>query len=131
MEEEDADADADQRREVAMASSAALRADFKPKKGPTEAQISKFQELHKRRLQIKAKSKVNKRSKGSNLGKHKSEKIIEACKSSDGQDLVSESVQESTNSDSQTGQDSAGSKRRQKLYWGLDVKERWERKSNM
>ncbi|KAK4792346.1 hypothetical protein SAY86_022781 [Trapa natans] len=60
MEEEKEE---DERREAAIASAPALQPDFKSS-GVTKDQLSKFQELHRRRLQIKAKSKKQKGQKG-------------------------------------------------------------------
>ncbi|KAH6784637.1 hypothetical protein C2S52_009596 [Perilla frutescens var. hirtella] len=133
--------EADDRRETVIASAASLRPNFKPKTGITESQLSKFQELHRRRLQIKAKSKIHKRDKGAN-GKGKSHKMaieIQECTDQDPskptQDSTSASKPESrvgsllSEADNVTR--NAAVKTRQKLYWGLDTKERWERKSNM
>ncbi|MBA0769944.1 hypothetical protein Gotri_018630 [Gossypium trilobum] len=52
----------DNRRETAIASTGSLQPNFKPV-GVTPQQLSKFQELHRRRLQIKAKSKIHKKPK--------------------------------------------------------------------
>ncbi|RDX71716.1 hypothetical protein CR513_48896, partial [Mucuna pruriens] len=92
-------------------------------------------ELHKRRLQLKSKSKfktkskdgANKKSHGGDLSSqhsgtqglkidHKEPSFWNDCEGFEG-----------TNEDSTD--DVAGSKK-QRLYWGLDTKERWERKSN-
>ncbi|XP_051127009.1 uncharacterized protein LOC127248613 isoform X2 [Andrographis paniculata] len=140
--EEDA---ADRRRESAIASAASLRPNFKPRRGLSEAQLSKFQELHKRRLQIKAKSKAHKRAKDD--GKSKLQKNTMEGESVNDQE-PSESSGDPGNGDHSVlekrvkdhssfmeGQEDNGdlatARRRQKLYWGLDTKERWERKSNM
>ncbi|KAG6394368.1 hypothetical protein SASPL_144952 [Salvia splendens] len=134
--------EADERREAAIASAACLRPNFKPKSGITEAQLSKFQELRRRRLQIKAKSKIHKQDKGAN-GKGKThKKPVEIQESSDQEtstptmngtaDLKPENnrlVNVSSEVDN-VARDTAV-KTRQKLFWGLDTKERWERKSNM
>ncbi|GJZ24902.1 hypothetical protein Tco_0562361, partial [Tanacetum coccineum] len=62
MDDED-----DKRKETAIASVAAsLNPKLKPSSSSSvsQARLSKFQELHKRRLQIKEKSKTKKKSKG-------------------------------------------------------------------
>ncbi|KAK2999029.1 hypothetical protein RJ639_023504 [Escallonia herrerae] len=57
--------DDDERREAAIASASALNPNFKPAPGgATQSQLAKFQELHRRRLKIKARSESNKKSKG-------------------------------------------------------------------
>ncbi|KAL3525477.1 hypothetical protein ACH5RR_013849 [Cinchona calisaya] len=117
----------DERREVSIASAASLQRNFTPKSHITQSQLSKFQELHKRRLQMKAKSKTEKKIKGKSNEKESSgeghdEKVSGAAGSS-----VSFPKQESVvapNSVSNT-------KRQKKLHWGLDTKERWEMKANM
>ncbi|GER31509.1 hypothetical protein STAS_07513 [Striga asiatica] len=121
--------------ESAIASSSS----FKPKSGITESQLAKFQELQKRRLKIKAKSKTHENDKGDGKGKpHK--KVVEAreckepCKPAWDYAIVSNSEGKTVDVSPEEGSKSAGNstmKKRQKLYWGLDVKERWERKSNM
>ncbi|KAG2384329.1 hypothetical protein LR48_Vigan10g204200 [Vigna angularis] len=60
----------DRRREAAIASTPCLRPNFKPK-GVTQHQLEKFRELHKRRLQVKSKSKFKIKSKdGPNKKSH-------------------------------------------------------------
>ncbi|KAK4416478.1 hypothetical protein Salat_2473300 [Sesamum alatum] len=151
----EAEEEADQRREAAIASVAALRHNFKPKTRLTDAQLSKFQELHKRRLQIKAKSKVHKRDKGLGDGKGKSQNTAvegrnksqkTAIEDHNGTDQApSEPIEDASSvpmpnsklaetssvEEGRIAGNSAAAKKRQKLYWGLDTKERWERKSNM
>ncbi|KAL7141682.1 hypothetical protein ABFS83_08G070300 [Erythranthe nasuta] len=141
--ERETEQEADERREAAIASSVSLRPNFKPKSGLTQSQLSKFQELHKRRLQIKAKSKVHKRDKVLGDGRSKSHKTaigIHHCIDQQTSQPVVEStsvqIQESrlvnisSVEEDNVAKDSAAN-RRQKLHWGLDTKERWERKSNM
>ncbi|KAK6927936.1 hypothetical protein RJ641_006527 [Dillenia turbinata] len=63
---EEEEEEEDERREAAIASAASLQPNFKPSgNGITQSQLSKFQELHRRRLEIKSKSKVHKKLKGS------------------------------------------------------------------
>ncbi|XP_044468153.1 uncharacterized protein LOC123197809 isoform X4 [Mangifera indica] len=79
-----------------------------------------LQELHRRRLQVKSKSKFHKKSKVSTTS---TEYSSVANLKSDG------------NNNSSVHQDTvpaeSATKKRQKLFWGLDTKERWERKANM
>ncbi|XP_073127716.1 uncharacterized protein [Henckelia pumila] len=133
MERETAE-NADERRELALAAAASLRSHFKPKSGITATQVSKFQELHKRRLQIKAKPIENKRGKGKSYRKRRE------AKECSGGDEPSNSVGESSTPpilrDTPSVEENviAGNlvaNKRRKLHWGLDTKERWEQKSNM
>ncbi|KAA8547788.1 hypothetical protein F0562_004217 [Nyssa sinensis] len=137
MEEED------ERREATIASAPSLQPNFKPS-GVNQAQLTKFQELHRRRLQIKARSKIKTKSKGISDEASKSHR-----KHLDTEDCTDENLSETIKEDSSVsiskGNDIRGipslqldnvaaqvaSKKRQKLHWGLDTKERWERKANM
>lgn len=132
----------DERREAAIASSACLNPKFRPSSAVSRAQLSKFQELHKRRLQIKDKSKIKKKANlstgkssgpGSSEGKdhHADEYTNEIpCKTAQ-YTTNSPSLDSHQNNISCMPKDVAASKKPQKLHWGLDTKERWERKSNM
>ncbi|XP_012855952.1 PREDICTED: uncharacterized protein LOC105975316 [Erythranthe guttata] len=126
--ERETEQEADERREAAIASSVSLRPNFKPKTGLTESQLSKFQELHKRRLQIKAKSKVHKRDKGDGRSKsHKKAIGIHHCidqeTSQPAVESTSVQIQESrlvnisSVEEDSVAKDSAAN-RRQKLHWG-------------
>ncbi|XP_057949951.1 uncharacterized protein LOC131144961 isoform X2 [Malania oleifera] len=124
----------DKRREAAIASSPSLQPNFKSE-SVTEDQISKFQELHRRRLQIKSRSKGQKKSKDG-IGKSDTKGLRDgnsSIPSNDSSISISKSNIVSDNSVLQ--QDNLAidlvSKKRQKLHWGLDTKERWERKANM
>lgn len=119
----------DERREAATASSQSLQPNFKAK-GVTQEQLSKFQELHRRRLQIKSKSKFHKKPKGSAYGTSKS----------DGEDLnskhhgdmeTSATIEDSSASNLKSHNNDISSsvqhhnvaaslapKKRQKLHWG-------------
>ncbi|XP_058180465.1 uncharacterized protein LOC131298970 [Rhododendron vialii] len=137
--EEDSD---DERREAAIASTPPLQPNFNPS-GITHAQLTKFLELHKKRLQIKARSKIRNKSKGM------LNKTSKSCfKNPDAKDVTEEiSSKEIDDSSASVLNGSAmkntlalpkdtatvlvGAKKRQKLHWGLDTKERWERKANM
>lgn len=135
MEEEEED----ERREAAIASTPCLQPNFKPA-GVSKAQLAKFQELHKRRLQIKERSKTKKKSKGSVGRTNRSQgKGLDECGSENSSRTVEDSsvlIPSSSNiGDISSQQDNVAAematKKRQKLHWGLDTKERWERKSNM
>ncbi|KAL5148786.1 hypothetical protein HKD37_13G035768 [Glycine soja] len=150
----------DRRREAAIASSSCLRPNFNPK-GITQDQLSKFRvgapfhsvhysffstsptskklELHKRRLLLKSKSKFKMKSKdrankkshgdvlssqnggtqGSNVD-HKESNLWNDCEGFD-----------SRYEDSKDDIPVMSAPKKQKLHWGLDTKNRWERKSNM
>ncbi|XP_059643302.1 uncharacterized protein LOC132285150 isoform X1 [Cornus florida] len=136
MEEED------ERREAAIASAPSLQPNFRPV-GVTQSQLTKFQELHRRRLHIKAGSKHKKRSKGisdesgKSHRKHLDGKEFTDENSSKTIDDSSVSISKGNNIGdiSSLQQDNVAvqvaPKKRQKLHWGLDTKERWERKANM
>lgn len=122
----------DEKREEAIASNPSLQPDFKPKR-VTQEQLSKLQELHKRRLQIK--SKIHKKSKdgtGKSHGKDlKSKDTGTNIEDSGVPDLkpLDDNANFSAPQDNVSAHHSE--KKRQKLHWGLDTKERWERKANM
>ncbi|KAK9047942.1 hypothetical protein SSX86_033096 [Deinandra increscens subsp. villosa] len=119
----------DERREEAIASVACLNPKFKPSSAASQARLSKFQELHKRRLQIKEKSKIKRKSKGRSSGPIKLE---EKDTNEDNSNSISlENNQETVFSVPKDVAAQMASKKPQKLHWGLDTKERWERKSNM
>ncbi|KAL5726404.1 hypothetical protein ACHQM5_009450 [Ranunculus cassubicifolius] len=126
----------EERREAALQAAAAMQPDFKSE-SITQNQLDKFKELHRRRLQIKAKSKIHKNSKGScGAGKRNKKDFKYEYPSS----VELETSEQSTaNADSTclstlspiTSEASTEAKKKSKLHWGLDIKERWERKSNM
>ncbi|XP_073293786.1 uncharacterized protein [Primulina huaijiensis] len=132
--ERETEENADERRELAMAAAKSLRPNFKSKSGITATQVSKFRELHNRRLRIKAKFKENKRGKG------KSHRKRSEAKECSGEEEPSNAVGESStapilrDTPSVEEDNVAGNlvaNKRRKLHWGLDTKERWEQKSNM
>ncbi|KAG6743127.1 hypothetical protein POTOM_054073 [Populus tomentosa] len=90
-------------------------------------------ELHKRRLQLK--SKIHKKSKdgtGKSHGKDlKSKDTATNIEDSGVPDLkpLDDNANFSAPQDNVSAHHSE--KKRQKLHWGLDTKERWERKANM
>ncbi|WMV16853.1 hypothetical protein MTR67_010238 [Solanum verrucosum] len=146
MEEDDG------RREAAIGSAPSLQPNFTNKNGVNNAQISKFQtkeiqnllaelrELHRRRLKIKAKSKVKDKSKGTLVStkKYNGEDVNAKCKEITDENSIETAKDpritlsiSSTADLSSSQEDNTLSRKQQKLHWGLDTKERWERKSNM
>ncbi|KAG6741992.1 hypothetical protein POTOM_055274 [Populus tomentosa] len=90
-------------------------------------------ELHKRRLQIK--SKIHKKSKDGTSKSHgkdlKNKDTGTNIEDSGAPDLkpLDDNASFSTPQENVSAHHSE--KKRQKLHWGLDTKERWERKANM
>ncbi|KAI8541882.1 hypothetical protein RHMOL_Rhmol08G0095400 [Rhododendron molle] len=136
--EEDSD---DERREAAIASTPPLQPNFNPS-GITHAQLTKFQELHRRRLQIKARSKIRNKAKGmpdktsKSRFKNPDAKVTEEISSKEIDDssasvLNGSAMKNTLSLPKETATVLVGAKKRQKLHWGLDTKERWERKANM
>ncbi|KAM7524222.1 hypothetical protein LguiA_014124 [Lonicera macranthoides] len=130
------------RREEAIESTPSLQPNFKPSSRITQSQLAKFQELHRRRLQLKSKSDKTKKSKVSKSRKPPAKDLIsrgcpgENSSKTIGDSSVSESKGISITTDASPPRSDnvaveTASKKRQKLHWGLDTKERWERKSNM
>jgi hypothetical protein len=112
------------RKEALLASTQSLQPNFSGS-NVTQKQISKLQELHKRRMQIKANSKIHTKPKAS---KNSQFRAIEDGKSSK---KLKESTSSSTLEQQQHKTVVTVPKKRQTLYWGLDTRERWERKANM
>ncbi|PWA68535.1 hypothetical protein CTI12_AA307850 [Artemisia annua] len=140
MDDED-----DKRKEAAIASVAdSLNPKLKPSSSSSQARLSKFQELRKRRLEIKEKSKTKKKSKGrlsrpsgldekdSHGEECASEKASKAAAVEDTSNFIAlDRHQENVSTVPNDVALRIVPKKPQKLYWGLDTKERWERKSNM
>ncbi|XP_073002761.1 uncharacterized protein [Typha latifolia] len=126
MGEEEED---DTRREAALAATPLLDPSFKPSK-LSQSQLDKFKELHKKRLQIKVKAKDKEKTKGKargckDLGIEDNEVVSTTSTLKDTKKSILKEV---------TGLEREiplPSKKKQKLHWGLDAKERWERKANM
>ncbi|CAI9272376.1 unnamed protein product [Lactuca saligna] len=127
----------DERREAAIASAACLNPKFKPSSAVAQARLSKFQELHKRRLQIKEKSKVKKKSQGKASRPNRLEEKdshVDEFAATKIPCITAEDTSSSTSTTldvSSLSKPQIPSKKPHKLHWGLDTKERWERKSNM
>ncbi|KAL2335257.1 hypothetical protein Fmac_016470 [Flemingia macrophylla] len=132
MEEED------RKREAAIASTPCLQPNFN-RKGVSQVQLSKFRELHKRRLQLKSKSKfktkskdgINKKSQGGSLSSQNSGTQSLEVDQKEPSFLNDCEGFGSSNEDTKDGVPVFSASKKQKLHWGLDAKERWERKSNM
>ncbi|KAK8933784.1 hypothetical protein KSP39_PZI016071 [Platanthera zijinensis] len=128
MDEKDAEL---RLREAALSASPILQPDFKFSK-VTQAQLDKFRELHSRRLHLKGKSKDKGRPKG------KASQVVKTCtvvNEDDGKIKVTTNNIEASNLLAANGKDNelgtVGMRKKKKLHWGLEAKERWERKANM
>ncbi|KAJ0232602.1 hypothetical protein HA466_0288510 [Hirschfeldia incana] len=110
------------RKEALLASTESLQPNFN-RSNISQKQISKLQELHKRRMKIKANSKI--------LKKPKAKQKQQSGAVEDGES--SKVLKEASTLEQQHNKTlvTAAPMKPQKLYWGLDTKERWERKANM
>ncbi|XP_062180191.1 uncharacterized protein LOC133884692 [Phragmites australis] len=118
------------RKEDALASSRLLDPGFKPSK-LSQDQLDKFKELHKKRLQIMEKPKNKRKYKGSTG----ITKVTDDYKFTD-KDESAHNTPTNVHHTSTTGfkgesASTLSSRNKRKLHWGLDIKERWERKANM
>ncbi|CAO2183210.1 unnamed protein product [Urochloa humidicola] len=129
----DGDGDGEaKRKEEALASSRLLDPGFKPSK-LSQDRLDKFKELHKKRLQMTEKPKYKRKPKGTT---GRSAKVNMDYKFTDKDECADSSPRDAHDTSSATGiqEDPASalsSRNKKKLHWGLDVKERWERKANM
>ncbi|XXG79541.1 hypothetical protein AAC387_Pa09g0585 [Persea americana] len=132
--------DEDEWREAAIAAAGVTHSNMHSSK-ITQDRLNKLEELRRRRLQIKAKSKkIQKNLKGAaNVAAKASEMELSI---EDGLNEHTAITQEGSSLHVAKGHscltgpqvETASSmelKKRQKLHWGLDTKERWERKANM
>ncbi|XP_051225498.1 uncharacterized protein [Lolium perenne] len=115
----------------ALASSRLLDPEFKPSK-LSQDRLDKFKELHKKCLQINEKPKYKGKSKGSTNRNAK----VSNSKFSNKDKSVDNTATDVHHTASTTGTQenhatSLPLRNKRKLRWGLDVKERWERKANM
>ncbi|KAK2652280.1 hypothetical protein Ddye_012136 [Dipteronia dyeriana] len=122
----------DESREAAIASTKILHPNFKPKR-LTQDQLSKFQELHRRRLQIKSKSKFHKKSKGNAKGTGKFHGKDLDSKDHDDRDsrtkiedssspnLKSHNNDINSSLQKDNAEASPAPKQHQKLHWGYDL----------
>lgn len=131
MEEE---GDKDRRREAAIAATPVLQPNFQAESVSHE-QLQKLKELRRRRLQIKKTTSNFKKIKD------KASKASEIITKGDITQKDRESIvpEESyhyvknvdVHKTSKEQNVPLPWKKRQKLHWGLDTRERWERKGNM
>ncbi|KAG7550825.1 hypothetical protein ISN45_Aa06g015740 [Arabidopsis thaliana x Arabidopsis arenosa] len=113
------------RKEALLASTLSLQPNFN-RSNVSQKQISKLQELHKRRMQIKANTKIHKKKpKATKTSQSK------AIKDGESSNKLKESTSSSSTLDEQNKTLVTVPKKPQKLFWGLDTRERWERKANM
>lgn len=133
------DGDKDRRREAAIAATPVLQPNFQAESVSHE-QLQKLKELRRRRLQIKKTTSSFKKIKG-NTTADKASKASEIITKGDITQKDRESIvpEESyhyvknvdVHKTSKEQNVPLPRKKRQKLYWGLDTRERWERKGNM
>ncbi|EES03458.3 hypothetical protein BDA96_03G284200 [Sorghum bicolor] len=126
------DDDEAKRKEAALASSRLLDPWFKPSK-LSQDRLDKFKELHKKRLQITEKPKYKRKPKGTT---GRSIKVTSEYKFTDKDASADSSPRDVHHMSSVTGiqgdpASDLSSRNKRKLHWGLDIKERWERKANM
>ncbi|CAK8533207.1 unnamed protein product [Lathyrus sativus] len=128
----------DRRREAAISSSPCLQPNFNPKR-VTQDQLSKFRELHRKRLQLKSKSKfktkpkVESKRKAQGNDPYRNNSGAQGFKVDNEEQSILNNIEsfDLRNEDSKSGASVPSTSKKQKLHWGLDTKERWERKSNM
>ncbi|KAB1211218.1 hypothetical protein CJ030_MR6G021592 [Morella rubra] len=133
----------DQRREEVIASTPSLQPDFKPKGGITKAQLSKFQaiccpeQLFISGIVLQS-SRIIEFCEGIWLGDGSGKSYSKDLKVSNEDPTIKieeSSISISDNYNQNNKQNNVAalfeSKKHQKLHWGLDTKERWERKANM
>ncbi|XP_044354562.1 uncharacterized protein [Triticum aestivum] len=119
-------------KEDALASSRLLDPEFKPSK-LSQDQLDKFKELHKKWLQIKEKTKSKGKPKGrtgANTNVANDSKFNNKDKSIDSAAIDVQHTTSTTGAQANLAP-SLPLRNKRKLHWGLDVKERWERKANM
>lgn len=118
-------------REAALAAAPALQPDFSSK-SVTKQQLAQLQVLHHKRLELKIKqNKISSQKKGSQSQRKADDN--KATNVSYNKDHVKEIEWSGLpdRSSKEVEKKNLPSKKRQKLHWGLDTKERWERKGNM
>lgn len=120
------------RKEALLASTRLLDPGFKPTK-LSQDRLDKFKELHKKRLQITEKPKYKIKQKGA-IGR--STKVNNDYKFTDKDGSSDSSPRDLHHTSSviviqEDASSALSSRNKRKLHWGLDIKERWERKANM
>lgn len=129
----------DERKEAAISSNPCHEPNFKSN-GVTQEQLAKFRELRRRRLQMKNKSNNKKKHKDLK-GKFLSGDLntSESPDKNTNQRLNDPSEQNSSSKTNEKNEAPSShpqaevhpALKKKKLHWGLDTKERWERKANM
>lgn len=129
----------DERNEAAISSNPCHEPNFKSN-GVTQEQLAKFRELRRRRLQMKNKSNNKKKHKDLK-GKFLSGDLhtSESPDKNTNQRLNDPSEQNSSSKTNEKNEAPSShpqaevhpALKKKKLHWGLDTKERWERKANM
>ncbi|KAK6255739.1 hypothetical protein SCA6_017044 [Theobroma cacao] len=127
MGKQEEEEEEDNRREAAIASTLSLQPNFKPV-GVSHQQLSKFRELHRRRLQLKAKSKIHKKPKDQTKKFHAEDLNTIDSQEADSNTKVEDSSVPNLKSHSEDDnpfaqQDNVvvqdAPKKRQKLHWGV------------
>ncbi|KAJ3702356.1 hypothetical protein LUZ61_006061 [Rhynchospora tenuis] len=122
----------ERKREASRATTSASNP--KPKAKATQSQLEKFKELNQKLLQIKEKTDQKTKLKGISSTRKRPCLELESKANKDAPVPINctepEKSQHSIPAELE-GPASVPHKYRRKLHWGLDTKERWERKSNM
>uniref|UniRef100_I1NW79 Uncharacterized protein n=1 Tax=Oryza glaberrima TaxID=4538 RepID=I1NW79_ORYGL len=124
--------DGAKRKEDALASSRLLDPDFKPSK-LSQDRLDKFKGITQETVANKGKPKCKGKSRGSTK---KNTKVTSDCSIVDKDESIGNVAIDVQHTASAAGTQvdlasSFPSRNKRKLHWGLDVKERWERKANM
>ncbi|OIV90145.1 hypothetical protein TanjilG_01599 [Lupinus angustifolius] len=115
----------EERREAAIASTPCLQPNFNPKGPLTKDHLSKFRELHNKRLQLKSKSKFKTKSKGGATAKKSHGDLSSQSNRSEALRVDNEEpilrVCEDFDSISEDSKDNVSvfyAPKKQKLHWG-------------
>ncbi|WJX70846.1 hypothetical protein P8452_54909 [Trifolium repens] len=115
----------DRKREAAISSSPCLQPNFNPK-AVTQDQLSKFRLIFVLKSKSKFKTKPKDESK-----KKKAQGNDVYSKNGGAQGLKNDNKEQSLYSKNEESRGGVSASKKPKLHWGLDTKERWERKSNV
>ncbi|KNA18476.1 hypothetical protein SOVF_070350 [Spinacia oleracea] len=124
----------DGRREASIASNPSVKSS-----SITQERLAKFRELQQRRLRMQSKIKYKRKSKDKK-GKFLSEDVdTQGCVDEHVDEGLKDSSVRSTSKGEYSNEVSSSTShtdvhpalKKRKLHWGLDAKERWERKANM
>ncbi|KAJ4750257.1 hypothetical protein LUZ62_084662 [Rhynchospora pubera] len=127
------DGSEEERKREASASQATVPATY-PKPKVTQSQIEKFKELNQKLLEIK--EKTDRKIKPKGISSTRKRPCLELESKVNKDSPISVKFTEPEKSQLSIPAELEGpapvpQKYRRKLHWGLDTKERWERKSNM